>query len=342
MAFLKELKKLIKEADNQELIVKHVIYYLYSIINQNENIEILLKKNNKFYYEEKLDINNKVDDLIKNNKEYICEIDPGTIYQKITTKKFKKALGQIYTPPEVVEEMIDMYDFEIINKNFQLKIIDISCGSGYFLLPLIDKLVNIGINHLDAVKNCIYGVDKDDFSVFLTKLSIMLKYPELKEGDLNIFQGDILFDELNELKDEKFDLVIGNPPYIGHKSISREYKDKLYEKFKTYKNKSDVSYCFFEKGWNMLKEEGNLIFITSRYFMEGQDSLELRKFLQENFKISRLIDYNGYNLFKNANISPLIIKLIKSKLSGSIQYEYKKDDRFYKIEFSQNNLKKDK
>jgi len=76
--------------------------------------------------------------------------------------------------------------------------------------------------------------------------------------------------------------------------------------------------------------------------MEGKDSLELRKFLQENFKISKLIDYNGYNLFKNANISPLIIKLIKSKLSENFEYQYKNTNGFNKIEFNQNKLENKK
>ncbi|MBG0765238.1 MAG: Eco57I restriction-modification methylase domain-containing protein, partial [Tissierellales bacterium] len=238
--------------------------------------------------------------------------------------------------------MIEMYDFSSTTRDSDNKIIDISCGSGYFLIPIIEKYVSKGFSVKNIAKNLIYGVDKDEFSVFLTKLSILLKYPELENKDLNIFQGDILFDIIEPIDNYKFDLIIGNPPYIGHKNLSKIYKEKLYKNYKTYTNKSDISFCFFEKGLRMLKEYGNIIFITSRYFMEGQNSFEIRKFLKNNYKIERIVDYNGSNLFKGVNISPLIIKLSKEKSLGNFNYSYLYNKKFHQVDFNQRNLKSDK
>ena len=338
MKIYKKLKNIIEQYDNKDLIVKHIIYYIYSKLKKKNNIQNLLDNHARFYLTNYSNLDEKIDELIKNNKEEIKEIDPGTIYEKITSVKLKKSLGQVYTPKDIVEKMINMYDFELEKDKSEFKIIDISCGSGNFLIPIIEKLSSLGKSPYEVVTNNIYGVDKDDFSVFLTKLSIILKYPELKEENLNIIKGDILVDELKEINENEFDLIIGNPPYIGHKNISKEYKEKLYKKFITYKNKSDISYCFFEKSWELLKKQGKLIFITSRYFMEGKDSLEIRKFLKNNYSIIKIIDYNGYNLFKNANISPIIIKIGKDDLKEKFEYRYKIKDKFRDVEFNQNNL----
>jgi len=338
MKIYKKLKNIIEQYDNKDLIVKHIIYYIYTKLKEKNNIQNLLENHARFYLTDYFNLDEKIDELIRNNKEEIKEIDPGTIYEKITSVKLKKSLGQVYTPKDIVEKMINMYDFELEKDKSEFKIIDISCGSGNFLIPIIEKLSSLGKSPYEVVTNNIYGVDKDDFSVFLTKLSIILKYPELKEENLNIIKGDILVDELKEINENEFDLIIGNPPYIGHKNISKEYKEKLYKKFITYKNKSDISYCFFEKSWELLKKQGKLIFITSRYFMEGKDSLEIRKFLKNNYSIIKIIDYNGYNLFKNANISPIIIKIGKDDLKEKFEYRYKIKDKFRDVEFNQNNL----
>jgi adenine-specific DNA-methyltransferase len=342
MTLIKSLKKLIKNTENKEMAVKHVVYYLFNKKSKNENIDNLLLEYKFFYFDNLSYLDLEIDKLIEKNKNQFLESTPGDIYENITTNNLKKSLGQVYTPKNTIMTMIEMYDFSSTTRDSDNKIIDISCGSGYFLIPIIEKYVSKGFSVKNIVKNLVYGVDKDEFSVFLTKLSILLKYPELENKDLNIFQGDILFDSINPIDNYKFDLIIGNPPYIGHKNLSKNYKEKLYKNYNTYTNKSDISFCFFEKGYRMLKENGKIIFITSRYFMEGQNSFEIRKFLKNNYKIERIVDYNGSNLFKGVNISPLIIKLSKEKSLGNFNYSYLYNKKFHQVDFNQRNLKSDK
>ena len=46
--------------------------------------------------------------------------------------------------------------------------------------------------------------------------------------------------------EEKFDYILGNPPYVGIKAIDKEYSKKLKEAYKNvYIDKGDLSYCFF-------------------------------------------------------------------------------------------------
>ncbi len=338
MTFKKEFKNIIKSSENQELAIKHSIYYLYKKVNKDNSTNELFKDYKNFYIEKfkKMDI--LLDKILIKYGDEIKNKQPGELYEDITTSKMKKNMGQVYTPQKTINKMIELSELENKNIDDSFKIIDISCGSGYFLIKIIKILKNIGITTNSIIKNNIYGVDKDIFSVFLTKLSIINEYSEVNYKDLNIFNDDILFIENTELRKLKFDLIIGNPPYIGHKNITKEYKKKLYSNYKTFTNKADISFCFFEKADEIIKNNGIVTLITSRYFLEGDNAYQIRKFLNSKFQINEMIDYNGYKLFKNANISPLIIKLTKNASKEDIRYSYKTKNEFSLISFNQNKL----
>jgi len=338
VALKRDFENIIENNNNKEMAIKHALYYLYEKNYKNRRLELLFNDYSKYKINEFNNIKRHLDDF--NNKYYeeIINGNPGKIYEQITTNKLKKCLGQVYTPKTTINKMIKLSELtsKSINNNF--KIIDISCGSGYFLIEIINELIKNGIHVKELLKNNIYAVDKDDFSVFLTKLSLLIKYKGLNYEDLKIYNDDFLFLKNSELKKIKFDLVIGNPPYVGHKNLDKQYRQKLYKSFKTFNNKADLSFCFFEKSSKIVKNNGIITLITSRYFLEANNAFEIRKFIKKNFEIEEIIDYYGYKLFKNANISPLIIKLKKRNTKGNFRYLYKNDIKFNEVLFDQKNL----
>ncbi len=57
----------------------------------------------------------------------------------------------------------------------------------------------------------------------------------------NFKKKDFLIQDINN----NFDVYIGNPPYVGHKSVDKKYSMLLKEKYgHIYKDKGDISYCF--------------------------------------------------------------------------------------------------
>jgi adenine-specific DNA-methyltransferase len=109
-----------------------------------------------------------------------------------------------------------------------------------------------------------------------------------------------------------FDYIIGNPPYIGHKQVTMEYKKVLQKLYKDiYRDKSDISYCFLKRGADLLAEGGSLSFITSRYFMEGPSASGLRSYLSEHCTVTELVDFYGHNVFREAGIAACIITINK-------------------------------
>lgn len=110
-----------------------------------------------------------------------------------------------------------------------------------------------------------------------------------------------------ELFSNKFDYIIGNPPYIGHKDLSFEHKAflKMYYK-EIFKDKSDISYCFIYRFSSKEILRGKISFITSRYFLESPTGLLLRKYIKNNINIENILDFYGVRILENIGIDPVI------------------------------------
>ena len=66
----------------------------------------------------------------------------------------------------------------------------------------------------------------------------------LSVDKFNIYCESSLKIKLNN----KFDYIIGNPPYIGHKNLDSEYKKYILKEYKqVYKGKADLYFCFYKK-----------------------------------------------------------------------------------------------
>lgn len=288
----------------------------------------------------------------------------GKLYESFITSRERKYLGQVYTPHYIVKRMINMgISEEDIIKNPKFKVIDPACGGGYFLLEayntikaIITKNYNVIISkhpelkcelekgiHRFILKNNIWGVDIDKFAVFMSSLSLLLKDKGELEILPNIYEEDILLGELKQIDKSiegteiKFNLVIGNPPYIGHKKIGKEYRSFLVQRYDDiYSDKADLSYCFFRRGYELLKESGKLILITSRYFQEALYAKDLRSFIKTKMTIDTIVDFYGAKVFKGIGISPTIIKCIKRKSEkNSIHiYRLKENDSYKQISLS--------
>jgi hypothetical protein len=74
------------------------------------------------------------------------------------TKERVKSLGEVFTPPSLVNEMLDKIpQTELLNP---VKTIgDVAgCGNGNFLVEILNRRIAAGVSHLDALKT-IFGVD---------------------------------------------------------------------------------------------------------------------------------------------------------------------------------------
>lgn len=298
-----------------------------------DKFDLIIKK----YYKEIHSSNNSINIKVKINecKNYLNmeqELYFSDFYNEIVKKQKEK--GAVYTPRNIVRYMIkNSIDKDMIIKNPFIKILDPSCGGGNFIIELykhlfqiycdnlemINKINNLNLNkgmvHKHILGKNIYGFDIDKKAIQILRLDLWDLIGDNDFSD-NIRNSDFLMID----EKEKFNVILGNPPYIGHKSIDKSYIKNIKEFYSdVYKNKSDLCYCFIKKAKKICTEEGIVIFIISRYFLEGQNAISIRNFIKNNYEIETIIDYYGLRPFKGNGIDPAILFL---KNSPHLKKEY--------------------
>ncbi len=195
--------------------------------------------------------------------------------------KSKNKYGQYFTPKMVAEFMVSLADI-----NFTSKILEPSCGKGVFLDVLTEK----GFSNLDA-----YEIDKE-----LTTKYDFVNYKSFVSTEIT----------------NKFDLIIGNPPYIRWKNLEKELKLELENNpiwNKYFNSLCDYLYIFILKSIELLNENGQLIFICPEYWLNTTHSLSLRNYMVENGHFESIYHFNETPIFDNASVSVIVFKYIKSK-----------------------------
>ncbi len=193
----------------------------------------------------------------------------------------KNKYGQYFTISVIADFMVSM-----ISHPKDSKVLEPSCGKGVFL----DKLVNHRFQNIFA-----YEIDatlgaKYDFIKFVSFISVPTT--------------------------EKYDVVIGNPPYIRWKNIEPELKEELVanELWNRYFNSlCDYLFIFILKSIEHLNENGELIFICTEYWMNTTHSISLRNYMCEHGYIEELYHFKETPLFEKVTASFIIFKFIKTK-----------------------------
>lgn len=193
----------------------------------------------------------------------------------------KNKFGQYFTPKVVAEFMIDMAN---ISQNSA--ILEPSCGEGIFLELLQQK----GFKNLTA-----FEIDQE-----LAQEFDCVKYESFISAKI----------------ENKYDLIIGNPPYIRWKNLEDELKQELSRSpiwNKYFNSLCDYLYIFILKSIELLNDKGQLIFICPEYWMNTTHSISLRNYMVQNGYFEEIYHFNETPIFDKVTVSIVIFKFIKSK-----------------------------
>lgn len=110
-----------------------------------------------------------------------------------------------------------------------------------------------------------------------------------------------------------FDIVIGNPPYVGesgNKEIFRTIANSDFGR-SYYIGKMDLFYFFFHKAIDLSRNDSIISLITTNYFLSADGAKKLRKDIRERTTIIKMINFNELKIFESAKGQHNIITFLK-------------------------------
>ncbi len=257
----------------------------------------------------------------------------------------RKTNGAFFTPPYIVNFIINELSPKEKDKN-----IDPSCGCGAFLLGLIryyQKTYNKKIK--DIIRENIFGTDILEYNIRRAKLLISIyalqNGEKICEDDFNLFTRD----SIRYNWTEKYDNVMGNPPYVKFQDLSDDNRDYLLNNYKSIeKGTFNLYFAFFELGYKILNNGGALGYITPNNYFTSLAGESLRKYFQNEKCVSKIIDFCSKKVFDVQTYTALTFMNKKKNdflYYDRIQNELDPESFLGRINFSKNfysnlNLKK--
>lgn len=121
---------------------------------------------------------------------------------------------------------------------------------------------------------------------------------------------------------DKFDIVIGNPPYIKEstdKSVFSGLKNSKY-----YQGKMDLWYFFGCIGIDLLKEGGIETYIATNNWVTNDGASILRNKILKDSTIINFIDFGDYKIFETASIQTMVYVIKKTTNNSKYKIKYSK------------------
>lgn len=189
-----------------------------------------------------------------------------------------KNLGQVYTPEKIVKLM-----FHLSQKEGD--ILEPSAGDGAFTKWI-----------------------KENSERKITSIEIDPHNNQLDFIIMDFFDYDVNI---------KFPTIIGNPPYVSFKNITKETLDKIQSipYISSYDNRTNLYIHFIRKCVEHLEDDGEMILITPREFIKATSSIKLNNFLYDSGTITDWYEYGDQVVFKGYSPTVVVWRFQKNDFS---------------------------
>ena len=321
-----------------------------------------------------------------NENEYKYKITPH-ILEKIFEELLieRSETGAYYTPKNVVSfmfrESLKRYLYNNSSENYNnielfvdnnivqfenqdtiikllddVTIIDPACGSGAFLVGILDELVvykklvcdrSEYLLKIDTIQNNIYGTDINSGAINVAKIRLLLSLEDSNATvpSYNILYGDSLsgqnpnavlqknlFSYFSDIESDNviswkrdfpkvfsnggFDIVIGNPPYVSSAEIGENKHNIVKQYNKIVPANSDLYVYFYIRGLEILKKNGIQSFICSNSWMYTEYGIDLTKYILSNACLEVVYESLVEKQFSSAEINTIISFIQKTKTNN--------------------------
>lgn len=194
--------------------------------------------------------------------------------QLIENATSQKLRGAYYTPPVIARFILQWG----INGSSDLNILEPSCGDGVFLECIAnDKMLY----------NSVTAVEYEEEEAMKAR-AITLHDSEVVNADFHRFCLDT---------DKRFNLVVGNPPFIRYQYYNPEQQklaDEIFKRSKLKRTKLTNAWVTFVVGCSqLLTETGKMGFVIPSELLMVKYAQQLRQYLAKNFNKINIISFEN-------------------------------------------------
>ena len=246
-------------------------------------------------------------------------------------KEYRKNFSQFFTPNDIANFMVE--NLELSDTLTEIRILEPAAGTGNLILATIKKIIN-NFKKIKKIYIKAIELDKELCKILISNLKFLqinltniveIRFVVLNDNFINLY-GNIWNEEekLFKMNDEKFDLIISNPPYkkINKNSTENSYFENL------IMGQPNIYHLFIALSLKLLVDSGQYILISPKNYLGGKYTENLRKYIFNNFSLINLHLFEERNkIFGNEVLQEVCISHFIKKKIKDIKITYNMDTK---------------
>ena len=211
--------------------------------------------------------------------------------------------GEVFTRRWVAELILDLAGYEVGESLGSKVVIEPSCGTGGFLVPIVERLLqSVGVEHIGDCRSQIAAFDllpanaeraRKEVESLLVDAGVPVDVAT-ELASTWVRAGDFLLDELPA----GADFVVGNPPYVRLEQVDVATMQAYRAACTTMRGRSDLYVGFFERGLSLLRPGGALAFICADRWMHNQYGADLRELITRDYAVDTVVKMHDVDAFE--------------------------------------------
>lgn len=228
---------------------------------------------------------------------------------------------QVSTPGKYVIQLLNYVKYK--DNVFGKTVLENSCGEGKILIEIVKQYIKDARKKKISNEQIVCGIERDiaafeidekKFQICIGCLNKLVKEMGLLDVNWNIKNEDFLKQPI-----QKYDYIIGNPPYITYHDLDEDNREYLRNHFSSCKEgRFDYSYAFIEKSIMSLKENGKLIYLLPYSVIKNKSANILREYMFPF--ITEIYDYAGIKVFPDVTTSSIVLLIENRKSRNKVGY----------------------
>lgn len=248
----------------------------------------------------------------------------GALINQLAAGDDRAARGAVFTDPTVVRCMLDLAGYDPARELSSLRLLEPCFGEGEFLLPAIDRLLrayeqrNQGMEVAEQeLQDCLRGVElhSESYAKTCGKVRQRLCAWGMQDAAAQrlvsawLKQDDFLLTSISG----RFDVIVGNPPYLRQERICAPLLAAYKKRYKTIYDRADLYIPFFERCLDLLRERGRLGFVCANRWIKNRYGGPLRAKVSQDFFLRYYLDLEQVRAFQEQVLAYPAITVIEAR-----------------------------